>query len=366
MNKGNNVQKKASSRRRKSTTGNKKRVQTASSPSKQLSAGVSVASASAAQGTMTVSYKPQYSISNKGDITIERREFVMDVSGSAAFFLETFPINPGNQDLFPWLAAIAVNYERYRFEALEFLYVPACATTVTGSTVMSIDYDVTDSAPSSKAAMMQDLSSSSNSPWQPMCMKADVASANAIGPSRYTRLGGVPAGSDPKLYDIGNFYLANVGQAGSTLVGELHVKYKVRLMTPQQASAIGAAYSVKATGAGVTKSSCFGTSQTLVGTLEVEFPASNSVIFPVAGDYMLITSTTGTTLVAPALAGYGGTIAGNVTLGSSVVNSAGTIRTTVSFVRITAPWQGVTYDFSADATLATMILRVAPYNYTNL
>jgi hypothetical protein len=49
---------------------------------------------------------------------------------------------------------------------------------------------------------------------------------------KYVRPGAQPANTDIKTYDSGNLFVSTQGQGGTTNCGELHVRYRVRLMKP--------------------------------------------------------------------------------------------------------------------------------------
>jgi len=49
---------------------------------------------------------------------VAHREFLSDVTGSVAFTLNSYAIQPGLNVTFPWLSAIAVQFEEYRIDGL--------------------------------------------------------------------------------------------------------------------------------------------------------------------------------------------------------------------------------------------------------
>jgi len=58
-----------------------------------------------------------------GSIIISNREYVGDIfapSTSGVFEVQAFPLNPGLEQTFPWLAQLAANYEEYEFIQLVF------------------------------------------------------------------------------------------------------------------------------------------------------------------------------------------------------------------------------------------------------
>jgi len=48
---------------------------------------------------------------------------------------------------FPWLKAIANNYDEYKYVSISFDFKPVCPTTTNGLFMMFYDYDRTDPVP---------------------------------------------------------------------------------------------------------------------------------------------------------------------------------------------------------------------------
>lgn len=53
-------------------------------------------------------------------------------------------VSPTNQNMFPWLAALAAGYEKYRFRRLSYFYRSMAPTTANGLVYMAVDYDPSD------------------------------------------------------------------------------------------------------------------------------------------------------------------------------------------------------------------------------
>jgi len=68
---------------------------------------------------------PQFSSANDetGAITISRKEYVADIYGppsSTAFQIQSYAVNPGLEQSFPWLSQIAQNYDEY--DMIQLIY----------------------------------------------------------------------------------------------------------------------------------------------------------------------------------------------------------------------------------------------------
>jgi len=199
--------------------------------------GVQTISIPASQGTIRRVKDPQFAPSGKGgDVIVSHMEYVADVSGSVAFAANQFTVNPGLAGSFPWLSAIAPNYESYRFESLEFEFQTTTNNQATGNIALFLDYDPADPAPTEKRQVLNSDSSVDGPVWS-LSIKHHSKKENLNKRSSYlVRSGVVNAGASLTLYDVGNLFVCTQGQAGATVIGELFCRYRVRLMTPQMLS----------------------------------------------------------------------------------------------------------------------------------
>jgi len=169
---------------------------------------------------------------NNGDVVVEHREFLSDINGTVEFEARPFPINPGLYSSFPWLSQMANLYESYLFEKLEYEFETESSTTATGSVMAAVDYDSGDSAPVSKLQLAAYRQYARSAPWKGFKQTSLVKDLRKQK-TFLTRNGALSANKDPQLYDTGNFFLATQGQADTSAIGELYVRYRVKLMTPQ-------------------------------------------------------------------------------------------------------------------------------------
>lgn len=173
---------------------------------------------------------------------VQNDEFIAAISsgsagGGATFANTAFPINPGNSTTFPWLAGEAAQWEKYRFEYLEFYFehdVSAFATVgQTGKVIMSLDYDAADAPPTTKQQMLDTEPHADGMPNEDFGLTANPPDLSGNTDLHYVRLAGLPGGADIRLYDVGNFNIATQGISGaSTELGELHVRYSVVFEVP--------------------------------------------------------------------------------------------------------------------------------------
>jgi hypothetical protein len=176
---------------------------------------------------------------NRRDFVIEEDEYIAEVTpaNEPAFNVVQYPVNPGQVGTFPWLSTIAKNFEKYCFEKLEFYYkreVSEFATNgQTGKVIYSFDTDASDPPPFGKQEMEatdphEDALPSENFRL-PVPAKMLIP---VMTDAHFVRPGALPAGADIKTYDVGALNVATQATAANTATGELHVRYRVRLMIP--------------------------------------------------------------------------------------------------------------------------------------
>lgn len=225
------------------------------------------------------------SFSRDGDgIRVRHREFIADVSSIGAAFNNTaYALNPGLPAVFPWLSTIAAGFEQYKFEGLilEFRSLSAVAVSSTntalGAVVLATNYDPYDPQFINKQQMEGYEFSCSGPPCASMLHPIECASRMTVDPIKYVRAGGAPPGTDLRMYDMGLFQIATVGQQAASNIGEIWITYDVRFFKPKL-PLIGAAtatYSARHTP--VTLVSDFATPVPGANnTLSVTYPSVNS------------------------------------------------------------------------------------------
>lgn len=176
---------------------------------------------------------------------ITHREYLKDVissptmivGGASAFKIDAFRLNPTNDELFPWLATIAQNFEEYSILGMIFEFKSmsgqsvASTNTALGSVILTTQYDPTKPAFTSKQQMENYFFSQSTVPSNSMLHAIECKSGSAPLRSLYTSGG---TSIDPRFVDYGTTYLATVGlPAASINLGELWVSYKIELKKPR-------------------------------------------------------------------------------------------------------------------------------------
>lgn len=178
---------------------------------------------------------------------VEEDEFIAEVVGSNSSTtptVATYPINPGQVVTFPWLAKQAAQWEKYHFEFLEFYYKPEVSGFATegqsGKVIFSVDYDASDAPPSTKQQAEDTDPHCDAMPYQAMALALAPRQMFQLADSKYVRPGGLPGSSDIKTYDAGNLNVLTQNNGGTSAIGELHVRYRVRFEVPVLESSVNA------------------------------------------------------------------------------------------------------------------------------
>jgi len=309
--------------------------------------------------------RPKMTTLPNGDCVITHTEYVAEVvagTGTPSPFTSTsYPINPGQAGTFLWLSKIAANYESYVFEKLRFRYETEASSSLGGSAILMVDYDAADPAPLNKQAAMAYRGTVRTVPWSATVhnsLREDLAKnkTNFVRPTLQ------PGGTDIKSYDIGNLFVISQGVATSAAVlGELHVDYTIRLMTPTSVLLPTTIFGGATFGANTqTAANPMGIAPTFnAGFLGVTL--NNASVFGLAtpGTYIFTADLTGTTITAMSLAATSGvpTVA---VFQAFIANAAGTNASLCWSVKVTAVSTLTFTVTAATVTGASMGIAMVP------
>ncbi len=214
----------------------------------------------------------------------------------------SYNLNPGLNQVFPWLAGVAAQYEAYEFKEITFIYMPYTATSTTGYVAMNCDYNPQDddvSEFSTKQAFIDYDGAVQGNAWESMVFR--VKCPNPEGPKRRSmRYGALTGSYDLHNYDHATFNFATGGSsvADDTPIGTLFVHYVVELARPRVAvvsGATGFAHYYATTGVDATHS--MGTAQvTSADNIPVTI-GTQLITFNRVGKYYCDYQLTGTVLV---------------------------------------------------------------------
>jgi len=182
--------------------------------------------------------------SSSESVRIKHREYIADVyMGGSAFTPISYPINPGLTGTFPYLSAVANNFQEYSFKGLVFEFKTTSATalvsgtnTAMGSVMLAAQYR-SDAPPfTNKTQLLNEMWSVDTVPSQNTILPIECSPTETVLTNQYVRSGTVTG--DIKLFDLASLTVATFGgQTGQTnVVGELWASYDVEFRKPQLSS----------------------------------------------------------------------------------------------------------------------------------
>jgi len=180
-------------------------------------------------------------------VIIEEDEYVAEVTSSSVagvFSVSQYPVNIGQSLTFPWGSKVAQNnYNKYQFERLEFYYKREvsefAAAGAGGKVIMSFNVDAADGPPANKQVAEDTFPRADGLTSENIRLVIPSAMLRKWTDGYFIRAGPLPGRTDIKTYDVGSFSVSTVGVTPvNTVLGELRVKYRCRLMVPilQQAN----------------------------------------------------------------------------------------------------------------------------------
>ncbi len=192
------------------------------------------------ENTLLTGNVPQFRNGGRS-IRIAHRDFISDITGSTAFAVKEFAINPGLQSTFPWLAAVAGQFQSYKIRGMVFEFKSTSANALNnvnsalGTVIMATQYNSFLANFTSKLEMENYEFATSCKPAE--CMMHPIECAQGESPLEclYIRDGSVPAGQDERFFDFGSFQIATVGMQAASTIGELWVTYDIELYKPRVA-----------------------------------------------------------------------------------------------------------------------------------
>lgn len=173
-------------------------------------------------------------------IIVRHKEYVTEVRGNPNFTVRnTFGINPGLKETFPWLSRIASNFQEYRIKGMVYHYIPSSGNAIAstnaalGTVMMQTNYRASDAAPSSKVELLNEYWATESVPSEGFCHPIECDPQENPFKIQYVRAGSIPSGDNVLLYDLGTTNLCVSGQqATDTVLGDLWVTYEVELRKP--------------------------------------------------------------------------------------------------------------------------------------
>ena len=213
--------------------------------------------------------------SSRGEAFVVRhREYLGDLKSgvftpgnTSPFAIQTYPINPGNSDLFPWLASIARHYQEWEMQGmiveLKTLSSNYAAGLSMGAMFAATQYNVLAPPPKTKIELENMEYSTSNKPSTSTIHCIECARGLDTLTHLYVTNDQNYNTGDARLYDLGNLYIGSFGiPVSNAPIAEIWVSYEVALYKP-----------VLPTGTGQ-----FDTEHFLITGCSATFPVGNSLL----------------------------------------------------------------------------------------
>jgi len=203
------------------------------------------------KNTLVSDPPPMYNnvVTKNGGIVCRHREYLGDIITSATantFSIQSFPINPGQSNTFPWLSQVAQNYEQWSPEGIVFEYRSMSAdalnsvNTALGTVIMATNYNSGNPLFASKSEMENYEFGQSCKPSCSAMHLVECARNQTVLSDLYVRPALVPFNGNVQFFDLGLFQIATSGFQGTSVnIGELWVTYEVLLMKPKLYASLG-------------------------------------------------------------------------------------------------------------------------------
>jgi hypothetical protein len=194
---------------------------------------------------------PFFSKTGKRGIRVTEREYLGDVfsgplvNGASAFTTTAYAINPAQSGAFPWLAAIAAEFEQWEPLGMVFEFRSTSSefngsSQALGTVILGTDYDpMAPLAPNKIILENMDYSDSCKASNNLM-HGIECAPLERGDRLLLCRPGPITAlGDSLRFYDLGNFQVATVGcSTANTNLGELWVSYDIAFYKKQIATVV--------------------------------------------------------------------------------------------------------------------------------
>lgn len=243
--------------------------------------------------------------SQSESVVFRHREYIGEISSSAAFTTQVYPVNPGLSSTFPYLSTIASCFEEYKFRGLIFEFKSTGADAIVNGTNSSLgtvglaaQYRSDAQPLGTKVEFLNQMWATDTKTSEHNILPIECAPKENAMAIQYVRSGA--AIGDIKNYDLCQLVVATSGSPGVNVVGELWASYEIELFKPTVTPTGG----VLAADHVVRQST---TGNTMLGSIQLSVPfstigvvlASNTITFPAncVGRYLVTITHSGTAAV---------------------------------------------------------------------
>jgi len=164
---------------------------------------------------------------------VTQDEQIATINGSNnAFVCTRFAINPGQAALFPWVAAMAANYQEYRVRSMRFYLRAAGSEYDTACSRGNITLSFTTNAGLPELASEQAATALIPHVVQQVSKCASMELIVEPSSWLFVRPNILPVGQDIKTFDYGALFVCVNGTNNSSLIATLHCSYVFEFRKP--------------------------------------------------------------------------------------------------------------------------------------
>lgn len=170
-------------------------------------------------------------------VVVTEDEYIGEVNGSTSASVPTvtaYAFNPGQSTTFPRLSIEAALYQRWIVRSAHLYYKPEVSQYATngqsGKVMLSCQYNASLPAPATKQQIEDTRPHADGMPYMTVNLPLSPHELNDEKNGKWIRVGAQPTGTDIKTYDGGNVFVSTIGNAATTLIGELRIKYTMELV----------------------------------------------------------------------------------------------------------------------------------------
>jgi len=180
----------------------------------------------------------------EGGTIVRHREYlgpVVTSSVAGEFKINSYPLNPAQSKTFPWLSAIAAQFEEYKPNGLMFEYKSTASDAIASSTNLALgqcmlctQYDPTDPEFISDVQLLNYTWAQSGKVSDNIQHFVECDPKQSPLSHLYTREGAPSDDADLRFSDFGRFSIATSGLQGTNVqIGQLWVTYEFIMYKPK-------------------------------------------------------------------------------------------------------------------------------------
>jgi len=180
----------------------------------------------------------------EGGTIIRHREYlgpIITSSTAGAFKIQSYALQPAQDESFPWLSQIAASYEEYKPDGLMYEFRSTCSDAIASSSNLALgqvmlctQYDPTDPAFTNDVQMLNYSWAQSGKVSDNLQHYVECDPKQSPLSHLYTRNGSAASEADLRFSDFGRFSIATSGLQGTDVqIGQLWVSYSFVLYKPK-------------------------------------------------------------------------------------------------------------------------------------